>query len=317
MARTVGVYERLLAVAGGSDRAALAAAGHDVLAGLERLAPAAARELAGLAEGAGQPLPLLAAVNARTELLAAGPAAECSLVAAAGTLAQTWDWHPDLAPAATVWTVVQPGGRWFTTLTEAGILAKLGLSSAGVACGLNFLRTSADGGTGGLPIHVALRAVLERCETVADAVALLRSAPVTASSCVTLVADGAVVAAELSPGGCVLVGPDADGSLVHTNHFLGVPPAGRDLERDEGPGSVLRRDHLMRWLARHGFDPVALLRAHAPERQPVCRHVDASAPWAERRATLAAVILEPARGRFRVCAGAPCRGSFADVEPPR
>ena len=59
-------------------------------------------------------------------------------------------------------------------MTEAGILAKLGDQRAhGVACGLNFLTCSADGGLDGVPIHVLLRLVLERCATAAEALALL------------------------------------------------------------------------------------------------------------------------------------------------
>jgi hypothetical protein len=47
-------------------------------------------------------------------------------------LAQNWDWHPDLIESRVVWTITEPGGRWLTTLTEAGILAKVCLNSRGL-----------------------------------------------------------------------------------------------------------------------------------------------------------------------------------------
>ena len=56
------------------------------------------------------------------------------------------------------------------------MLAKLGHNGHGVACGLNFLTCSVDGGLDGMPIHVLLRLVLERCASGADARALLAGA---------------------------------------------------------------------------------------------------------------------------------------------
>lgn len=318
VANTVAVYERLLGETNGLDRAALESAGHEVLAGLEPEWPDLALELAGVADGASQPLRLLAAVNARTELMGAGSVAECSVVASVGaaTIAQTWDWHPELRRSVVLWSVVQPPDRWFTTLTEAGMLAKLGVSSAGVGLGLNFLRSSEDGGVGGVPIHILLRVLLERCDALDDAISLLRAAPVTASSSITVAAAGGIVAAELSPGGCALVEPDADGLLVHTNHFLVGPASGRDLEPECGDGSELRRRHLVLAIANGGFDAAALLRSHNPGPEQVCRHDDPSAAWAERRATLAATIIEPAKGTLKLCDGRPCSSPFERIELP-
>ena len=98
---TVATYRRLLRRGGGRP-----AAPHG-----ERVAATLAPRLAGARRGArghrrrrgaGRPLELLA-INARTELLApATPraSARCSGGStAAAWLAQTWDWHPDLAPA--------------------------------------------------------------------------------------------------------------------------------------------------------------------------------------------------------------------------
>ena len=314
---TVAVYEPLLGDTRGLDRAALASAGERVLAQLEHAWPDLALELAGMAQGAAQPLALLGAVNARTELMGRGSASECSLVAsvADATLAQTWDWHPDLRRSLVLWSVVQPPDRWFTTLTEAGMLAKIGVSSAGVGCGLNFLRSSEDGGVGGVPLHVVMRVLLERCDGLDEAISLLSATPVTASSSITVATAGGIVAAELSPGGCTLVEPDAGGRLVHTNHFLGGPATGHDLEPESGPGSGLRREHLLLAMA-DGFDAAALLRSHNPGPEQVCRHEDPGAPWAERRATLAATIIEPARRALKLCDGQPCSSPFEAVGLP-
>jgi isopenicillin-N N-acyltransferase-like protein len=172
-----------------------------------------------------------------------------------------------------------------------------------------------DHGAEGVPIHVALRLVLDRCDRRADALALLRSLDLSASSCIT-VADGDGVAAfELSPAGCGVVSPDDRGHLVHANHFVGALPAGADLEIADGPGSQLRQAHLEAALARDGFDP-ALLQAHNEGPEPVCRHDDPAVAWADRIATLATVSLDPARGRFDVALGRPCATPLEALELP-
>jgi isopenicillin-N N-acyltransferase like protein len=314
VANTVGVYRRMLALGDGD----LAAAGRTVGDRVAARWPDLVEELEGIASGAGQPVESLLAVNARTELLAQA-GGECSLVAAvsdgACTVAQNWDWHPDLRDSLVLWTVRQPSGRWFATLTEAGMLAKVGLSSAALCCGLNFLRCSADGGLEGVPIHVLLRVLLDRTGTLPDALELLARTPVAASSCITLGwadgAEAAVVAAELSPGGCELVWPDAADRIVHTNHFLVPPPRGRDLEVAESPSTLLRRWAVARD-ARRGADGAGLC-SHAGAPESPCRHDDGTLPWAQRRATLASIAMEPGARRMRIAAGPPCETPFREV----
>jgi isopenicillin-N N-acyltransferase like protein len=196
------------------------------------------------------------------------------LVDRAAGPAQTWDWHPDVVPI--VWVVEQPGGRWFATLTEAGMVGKIGVSSAGLCFGLNFLRCSLDGGLDGVPIHVLLRTLLERVDSFDEALELLVSARVTASSCITVAAADEVAAVELSPGGArVIRGPD----VLHTNHFLDGPPAGDDLEAADETTSFAR----LRELECSG----SLDGVHCD--------VDPTVPWADRTATLATVVIEPGR----------------------
>jgi isopenicillin-N N-acyltransferase-like protein len=315
VALTVTTYRRLLREAAGVGPSELRRAGADVAERLESRWPELFDELEGIATGARQDVLELAAVNARTELLAATAQTECSVVAHSdgrqALLAQTWDWHPALAGATLTWTVHQGGGRWFTTITEAGILGKLGCSSAGLACGLNFLACSEDGGTDGVPVHVLLRLVLERCDGAGEALALLRGVRPSASACVTLAERETVVAAELSPGGVTVMHADADGWLVHTNHFLAGPATGTDTLRS--PGTVARREVLVALLER-GVPVLEALASHAPEEEPVCRHDDPpGTPWAERRATLLALAIDPARGEILVAPGPPCSNGYARV----
>jgi isopenicillin-N N-acyltransferase-like protein len=226
-------------------------------------------EIEGIAEGAGVPARALARLQARTELLG-GP--ECSLIGQRGRVEQNWDWHPEVVPL--VWVVEQPGGRWFATLTEAGIVGKIGMSSAGLCFGLNFLRCSLDGGLDGVPIHVLLRRLLDRVDSLDGALELLTGARVGASSCITVGSASDVVAVELSPGGAQAIRGDR---VLHTNHFLAGPPQGVDLEASEEPSTFERLAALARG------EPLSAVRQDEPD-----------------VVTLASVVMEPGVPRMSV-----------------
>src|SRR5918994_7220262 len=123
-------------------------------------APPPHPEIDAIARGADVDPHFLRAANARTEIL--NGADECSVQGAGGLLAQNWDWHPDLAESTVIHIVEHGDQQWFATVTEAGILAKIGLNRHGLGVCLNILRTTADGGTDGTPIHLLLRQLLER-----------------------------------------------------------------------------------------------------------------------------------------------------------
>ncbi|WP_051323784.1 C45 family autoproteolytic acyltransferase/hydolase [Candidatus Solirubrobacter pratensis] len=284
--RTIEVYRRLCDLSAG---------------GRVRASDDEHEEIAGIAAGAGVDCRELLAVNARTELIAS--ADECSVVGAGGLLAQNWDWHPDLQDSTLVW-VVHERGRWFATVTEAGMLAKIGLNDAGLGVCLNLLISSEDGGLDGVPIHLLLRRVLA-CRSVDEAVALLTSARVSASSAVTVATPGDVATVELSPGGPnVLRGSTG----AHTNHFLEPPPAGRDVGLEESSSTEARLDAIRR------LPLLDALRSHEGHPNGVCRHVDESEPWAERTATLASVIMDLAARRLHVAAGQPCTAPHVEID---
>jgi isopenicillin-N N-acyltransferase-like protein len=221
-------------------------------------------------------------------------------------LAQNWDWHPDLAASTLVWVVRLPSGGWFATLTEAGILAKIGMNSAGLGVCLNLLECSADGGLAGEPIHLLLRRVLSGCASLEDALDLLCGAHVSASSAVTVAVPGEVATVELSPGG-----PSVVRGGFHTNHFLVPPHAGRDTGvEDPASSSELRLEVVRREPLRDA------LRSHAGHPRGVCRHVDESLPWAERTATIASVVMDLAHPALHVAFGQPCTVAYEDVPLP-
>ena len=260
---TVARYRRLFGtVAGGPFDVDLLSA--RAWRTISRVAPGHAEEIAGIAEGAGIPVEQVASVNARTEILvAANPTgrSECSTV---GSLppgrppvaCQTWDWYDAMADGWLTWTIPFPDGRRLTTVTEFGMLAKIGVNDRGLGVLLNMLHHREDaaavaGGVVGHPVHLLSRTLLEDASTVDDAVRIASAARTTASTSLTVAdAHGGAVSVELFPGGPGLVEP-TDGVLVRTNHF--VSEAGRDgcLADTIGVSTELRRDHLLEAFARH------------------------------------------------------------------
>jgi isopenicillin-N N-acyltransferase-like protein len=292
VAHTLDVYRRMIGSLDGS---------------LVRVSEDERAELEGIATGAGVPVSELLAINARTELLASVESSpdECSVVGGGALLAQNWDWHPDFAESTLMWVVRQPGGGWFATLTEAGILAKIGLNHAGLGVCLNLLQNSEDGGVDGVPIHVLLRRVLATCTTLEDALALLCGARVSASSAVTVAVPGDVATVELSPGG-----PSVVRGGFHTNHFLVPPPSGSDSGLPESESTELRLDVIRR------LPLLEALRSHDGHPWGVCRHGDDSVPWAENTVTIASVIMDLAARRLRVAMGTPCTAAYEEVPLP-
>jgi isopenicillin-N N-acyltransferase-like protein len=337
IANTVAVYTRLFAEDVGLDAGEVERLGQEVGSRLREPRPDLVEEIEGIAEGAGQSPADLFAVNARTELLAggrlAGGAAECSVAARVATgggrhtvLAQNWDFHPDLAGSRLVWVVELDDEHWFATFTEAGIVAKTGINGAGLAVALNYLASSEDGGIDGVPVHIVLRTLLDRCEDAAAASRLLRSLRPPASACITVVAGGsrgsaAATSYELSPVATTAVDADERGLLAHTNHFLATLPA-RDLTLEgAGAASTLRRLATVRAGLRHVGDGSAVedlrvLLSEREQREPVYRLADPSEAWVTRSATLATLVYDVTARRMWVRADGGPEAPLAEVPLP-
>ncbi|HEY1479721.1 MAG TPA: C45 family peptidase [Gaiellales bacterium] len=291
--------------------------GEAALTRVEAWQPQIVSELEGVADGAGVAPELIGALNARTEIIRAGG---CSLMArldgAEGPwLAQNWDWYVDAPERCVVWTAEVAGGERFVTMTEAGILGKVGMNSRGLAVGLNVLQHVRDGGPMGIPVHVILRALLESCATLEDAQTLIEDAPTSASSAITIVdAAGGGAVFEVSPAGVARIDP-RDGRLAHTNHFVD-PGLGDGEDADsEREGSRERLELLEAMHPDSLEEAQELLRDHSGTLESVCRHDSpSSTPGLPPVGTVVSLSSEPALGRFQIAAGPPCTFAYQAYE---
>lgn len=289
---------------------------------IETQAPAAAREIRGIADGAGVPVREVAMLNARTELLAVadptGVVDECSSVVALPpggrpVAVQTWDWYDAMAEDWLHWTIPHPDGTVVETVTEYGVLGKIGVNSHGVGVLFNMLRHAddalADERGLGFPVHLLSRQILDTAHDIDAAVAACQAVKTSASTSLTVVdAAGGAASVELFPDGPGVVRPE-DGVLVRTNHFLSAEGRPGCLAAGIGPSSEVRRSTLLK--AFRGTVPtsaeevVAAMEDHRAV-GGVCAHPDRSMDPVLQHATLATVALDVTGRGLTVTAGGPC-----------
>lgn len=322
-----GLHEAAVRAAGAAFRRATAA--HH---------PRIAQMLDGLAAAASVRVEDIYALNARTELLygSAPDAGDggCTAVGVLGThsaggnllLAQNWDWHPDQRDTMVLLATRDERGQTVLALTEAGMLAKTGLNSAGVGVCVNMLGCDRDGiprgGEPGVPYHVLLRAALETDSLTWALRAACRS-PRNASINLLLgqagPAGGELIDLELVPGDVGWLHP-VDGVLTHANHLESGLPV-HDTVKDFGGSSPFRSARARRLLGDAAAarkvdedDVIAVLRDHQSGPGAICRHLDEREEPLDRAETVYSVILDLDARRFALAAGPPCRHEYAWVD---
>ncbi len=203
-------------------------------------------EIHTIARGAAMEPWQIYALNARTEILNAH-APECTALyfQESAMLGQTWDWVRELEELMVLLRVDYPDGRRLLTLTEPGMMAKVGLNSDGLGVCLNILRAAHP--LDGVPVHVLLRAVLE-CPDIAAAREVIGRAGNGRSSHFLLGEDsGQCLGIEFAGAARHELHPK-DGVLLHTNHCLAP-----HLESDVLPSSRERYHRAEEWLGKTGL----------------------------------------------------------------
>ena len=336
--RSVDAYDEVFAHYAGWDQARVREAAAGFRAPIVAHGAKYLEELRGIAEGAGVDELDVLAINVRTEIMFAASARdvaagrdrkrlppECSAFAALGARAgcnvlvgQSWDWLAHAFETTIVLEARQHDGPDYVTVVEAGLLAKTGMNSAGVALVTNALVCAADKGAPGVPYHVLLRSILD-AEAVSDALATLQRGERAASANYLLAhADGVALDVEAAPGDFsrLFVGYPDENLILHTNHFFNPGFDGRDVSMVVMPDSPFRLARLKQLVADHagpldrGFWE-RTLSDHAMAPFGVCCHPDPRATSApDRYATVMALIMDPAARRLWLASGNPCESPF-------
>lgn len=304
-----------------------------------KLSPVYLDELQGVAEGAGIDVDSLLALNCRTEILPSdflsrisalesGKSTpheplvgqgeminECTSFAVAGSdqnywLAQNWDWC-GLQRQSMCVVENHCDKVAHLTVTEAGMLAKIGINAYGMAITLNILRSNKDGVAEGIPVHFLLRALLD-CEDVSHAVDLISGIRFSSSSNVMVLdADGHIVSFELSPHGVTRLMPEAD-QLCHTNHFLDKTLSEQDIGRPGNTSTISRLQRAQNAIHRQmsQADIIDVLSDQSDGPDAICRFADPELPDIAQIETVTAVIMNTAEKTLSVSSAQPSVSNF-------
>jgi isopenicillin-N N-acyltransferase-like protein len=328
--RSLALYRDVFAFRAGLDwRAAVAmAAAYEV--SIREYAPDCVDEMRGLADGAGVSLGDIMALNARSEIMFAAPAAdrasasavcECTSFAVLPEasanghtlVGQNWDWLPFARETALVLEVHRQDRPGYVAIAEAGHLAKVGFNSAGLGICTNTLVSRMDQGQPGVPYHIVLRALLDT-ETISAATRLIYALPRAFSANYLLAhADGFAVNIETTSGDASGVSTTlpVDGFIAHSNHFLRESFASTDARVAQHPHSLFRLDAMRRGLAA-GQSDITLeqvkttLRSHRNEPDGICSHPHPGIGPLEQRTTVVSVVADLDSGEMWLTPGPPC-----------
>jgi isopenicillin-N N-acyltransferase like protein len=296
-------------------------------------------ELEGIALGSGQPLDAILALNCRTEILPpnflAKPAqtapcqdlSECTAMCVSAStsenggawMAQNWDWMGRQRAALLLLRTVDSAGTAILTLTEAGMLAKIGLNTHGFALGLNIVRSQLDGAHIGLPVHIVLRHLLS-CSAIAQARTRLRALQALgfgASSNIPCAdAHGEAVCFEIAPAGWAEHANSA-GVVVHTNHFLceSLIPQQAPLSAFVSSPSRLVTAQGYAQMRPLGFTHLqTFLRDESDGFLSICRQPDPDLPADTRIESVAGIIISARERRMWVAPDVPSRVAFEAID---
>ena len=282
-------------------------------------------EIRGVAEGSGLDFEDILALNCRSELVfvgneldkADGGCTSIGISSDAGTggdafLAHNWDWKTSQRESMIMMKITQKNGRpTIFMVTEAGIIGKTGFNSAGVGLYLNALST--DQAPKGLPLHMAMRGILD-CETLAEAVkAATRFQLGCCANFMIGHKNGECVDIEIENEEFDVLYPK-DGIIVHTNHFISsrLPILPRkDMGKRKFTDSFVRLGRADKLLRKKGSeiseeDIKAVLTDHVEYPSSICRHDDEKLEKGLRMGTVFSMIINLTKGEILFCKGNPC-----------
>lgn len=287
-------------------------------------------EIRGIAEGVERPVEDIVALNARTEMLydphierqripeledGCTGAVVLPTASADGHMlhGQNWDWYDACKDSAVVVRIDLGGDLRLLTFVEAGIVARAGLNSHGIALTGNFLDTDAAAVENAVPIPLVRRRVLQSA-TLANAIQEIYRAPRSFSNNMMLShADGEAVDLETTPGEVFWEKPEG-GILVHANHFrsAGALAKVRDIGLLHTPDSLYRDSRVTAILtARRGEIRIDDLKEAFADRFGAPRAVCRSPVTGERGGTTSSVatIIMDVTERRMIVAPTPYNGT--------
>jgi isopenicillin-N N-acyltransferase like protein len=289
-------------------------------------APHLLEEMRGIAVGAGRDLREIIAINARTELMyGVKQRPECTSIGISTVvstdghirLAQNWDWRPTLAGSLILWALHFDEGPDVLTLTEAGMVGKIGINASGLGMCINLLKSDTDHAGPAVPMHIILRHVLEDAHSVEEAITLINAAD-RCTSCFHMLVDhnGALAGVEATPAGQRML-RSASGVLTHANHCVSPDLFIHDRNAREYPETLARGERARSLANERKIDEHFLhniLADHETSPGSICLHVEPGIPLVENYESIASIIFDLTAGTVDIAEGPPCENAYRRLQ---
>lgn len=269
-------------------------------------------ELRGMADGSGVSLEELMLLQIRNQLQAESDAG-CTAVAALGPttgalVAQNWDNDPALDPFTIVLTRRPTGKPAFMNVTQAGLIAYIGLNQHGLGLCMNTL--PAPSRSVGVPHYFTVRGIFE-AKTLDIAVHAVRRARRAIPANLLLISPEGPADLEVTLEDVHLLRGEI---VTHTNHC--VHP---DLLHINDTFPELIQSHPRKrridQLLVAADEPLkiervkAALRDHEDHPMSICRHANDD-PFTGFWTSVFSVIIEADAGRMHISRGNPCEHPY-------
>ncbi len=276
-----------------------------------------ALELKAIASHARRELWEVVMLMSRTEILRASTPNECTSLyfKESRILGQNWDWVEEFENLAVIFDVTRQDGFRFLALGEPGFV-KIGLNAAGVGVCLNILKCQAP--TGGIPVHILLRKVLDSTSLNEAYHAITAAERATMSN--ILIADDSGKYFNLELAGNQLFAlnsneVEVNNVVVHTNGFL--TSKGDKIHFPEETESSAARIVRARFLTstqfgRHEADMLKILLDHEGN-LPICRQSERNIFDGLTYGTVSTVVMNLRERKLIFSQGNPRNGTFSCV----
>lgn len=283
----------------------------------ERYNPQWVEELRGMAEAARVSLDDLMLLQVRNQLQPDGDAG-CTSLSLASPLrsgrivAQNWDNDPVLDQFTVVLTRRPAGQPAFTTVTQAGLIAYIGFSEAGIGLCLNTL--PAPSRRVGVPHYFTVRGIYAS-HSLEEAAEAVRRAERAIPANIMLTTPQGPADFEVTIEDVHVLRDEGLGRLTHANHCRHTeltPINDRFPELIQSHGRQERIDELLDDRSRESLsveDVQRLLRDHINYPRSICRHANDDAIsgfWQ----TVFSVIIEPEARQMHISRGTPCEHAY-------
>lgn len=283
--------------------------------------------LMGVAVGVQLEPSMIFALNARTEILYGHGSREdaCTSIAIQPSrtanghtfVSQNWDWHPGQKGLSVLLRTEDESGFVVLSLVEAGMLAKAGVNSSGIALCGNLLVSEKDEVGSGVPYHCIMRGVLQS-HSMADALRMATDNERVSSGNILIGdSEGSIIDLELTVGDFGHLLP-IDGILAHANHFDSAVEV-KDMRKAKSALTLLRPTR-----ARHLLDASKELigieslgnvfRDHYSFPNGICRHPDIRDGEDGLVASLYSIIIDVTAREMHIAESPICENEFFRVD---